>query len=191
MPYSTLDEERYINRYHEIMDRMIRRMSDAVETDSISHDFIMQMIPHHDAAIEMSRSVLRYTQSESLRNIANDIIATQTQSIESMLCILECCRKCVNTEKALLMYRRRCGQITHSMVTEMKNARATGDIGADFLREMILHHRGAIRMSGNALRFRICEELPPSLRVLISTQTKRIQTMEKLLAQCMRSNGGN
>lgn len=35
-------------------------------TDSISGNFIMQMIPHHTAAIEMSANILKYTTDPQL-----------------------------------------------------------------------------------------------------------------------------
>ncbi len=49
-------------------------MSNAKLTNSISHNFIVQMIPHHEAAIEMSENILKYTSNDSLQNIASNKI---------------------------------------------------------------------------------------------------------------------
>lgn len=49
------------------------------------------------------------------------------------------------------------------------------------MREMIPHHRGAVRMSENALRFCLCPELVPLLNEIIVSQKKGIKEMECLL----------
>lgn len=48
----------YLNYFYEILDEMIYGMTSAKPTESISHTFIVQMIPHHLAAIRMSRKFL-------------------------------------------------------------------------------------------------------------------------------------
>jgi len=64
---------------------------------------------------------------------------------------------------------------------EMGSAYATNNINANFMREMIPHHRGAIRMSENALRYNICPELKPILDAIITSQQKGIEQMNQLL----------
>ena len=49
------------------------------------------------------------------------------------------------------------------------------------MREMIPHHKGAIRMSENALRFDICPELKPILCEIITSQQKGVSEMTQLL----------
>ena len=43
----------YLDAYYDILDEMKREMTAAKQTASISRDFIIQMIPHHRAAVEM------------------------------------------------------------------------------------------------------------------------------------------
>lgn len=76
--------KKYLKEYREILSRMIKEMSEAELNDSISHNFIIQMIPHHRAAIEMSENILRYTKNNELIEIAENIISEQTKSIENM-----------------------------------------------------------------------------------------------------------
>lgn len=54
---------------------MIQGMTEAELTGSISDNFIVQMIPHHRAAIEMSGNILKYTTSIPLQEIALGIIS--------------------------------------------------------------------------------------------------------------------
>ncbi len=59
-------------------------MKNARMTNSISYNFIVQMIPHHQAAIDMSRNILQYTTCVALQDIAMGIVEEQTKSIENM-----------------------------------------------------------------------------------------------------------
>ena len=53
---------------------MIQQMNSAQLSNSISYNFIVQMIPHHKAAIEMSCNLLQYTTLVPLQEIALNII---------------------------------------------------------------------------------------------------------------------
>lgn len=171
----------YLCRFYEILDEMIEGMTNAQLTDSLSHDFIVQMIPHHRAAIEMSKSILQYTTCLPLQNIASNIVAAQTKSIENMQAALCRCSELCNSQQDICLYQKEFQQITQTMFTQMHNACATNDINANFMREMIPHHEGAIRMSENALRYHICPELLPILRAIITSQQAGIRSMERLL----------
>ena len=63
----------------------------------------------------------------------------------------------------------------------MRSAHSDNDINADFIREMIPHHQGAIQMSQNVLRFDICPELVPILQAIITSQREGVNKMERLL----------
>lgn len=171
----------YLCRFYQILDEMIRGMTDAELTDSISHNFIVQMIPHHQAAIDMSRNLLQYTTFVPLQKIACRIVEEQSKSIADMTAALPCCRQLQSTEQDRCLYGRRFQQITRRMFADMENACAANDINADFMREMIPHHKGAIRMSENALCFPVCPELKPILRSIIASQRAGVREMERLL----------
>lgn len=175
----------YLSRFYEILDEMIKGMEGAELTDSISHNFIVQMIPHHMAAIEMSRNILKYSAYVPVRNIASGIIAEQTKSIADMRAVLKQCSQEENSAQDLKLYAQRMQHIMQVMFSQMETACADNDVNGDFMREMIPHHRGAIRMSQNALSFPICRELKPILYAIITSQQEGIRKMECLL-QCKR-----
>lgn len=174
----------YLSRFYDILDEMIWEMSNADLTDSISYNFIVQMIPHHRAAIEMSKNLLQYTTFVPLQDIAVNIVEEQTKSIQDMTRALNGCSKLKNCAEDLQLYMKQYHQITQTMFAGMGDAFASNDINADFIREMIPHHRGAIQMSENALSFPICPELTPILQAIITSQKKGIHEMECLL-QCI------
>lgn len=171
----------YLTRFYAILDEMIHNMECAQTNDSISHNFIVQMIPHHEAAIEMCQNVLQYTNNAELRCIASNIISDQTRSIQNMRSILDQCSCTANSCQDMNLYNRRYREVTHTMFHEMGSAYSDNNISANFIREMIPHHEGAIGLCENALRFNICPGLAPILEAIISSQTKGIQEMRQLL----------
>lgn len=173
----------YLNAFQNIFEKMKRGMMEAELTDSISENFIVQMIPHHRAAIEMSRNLLRYTTCIPLQNIAIGIVEEQTKSIEDMRAIQDQCGKRKNPREEVCHYQQRMNRIMCTMFEDMGRARATNRINADFMREMIPHHRGAVEMSRNALRYNICAGLVPILNAIISSQEKGILEMQCLLEE--------
>lgn len=174
----------YLGRYRDILSEMIAGMCGAELSDSISQSFIAQMIPHHRAAIEMSENVLKYTRVKPLREIAENIISEQTKSISDMEAILKGCSEKVNSRQEVSEYRKNTDKIIETMFSEMKKAYSDCRISCDFMREMIPHHMGAVRMSKNALEFPICGELVPILEAIISSQEKGICQM-KCLLKCL------
>lgn len=172
----------YLDSFYSILDEMVEGMTTARLTDSISHNFIVQMIPHHRAAIRMSRNLLKYTTNIPLQNIAEQIITEQTKSIHNMQQI-ECrCGQHGNSPEDVYSYQCRMQQIMQIMFHEMGTARTTNQINADFMREMIPHHEGAIRMSETTLRYSICPDLVPVLQSIITSQKRGVCQMRHLLS---------
>lgn len=175
------DALNYISDFKTILSTMIEKMTSAPLNDSISHNFIVQMIPHHIAAIEMSKNVLKYTDNEELIKIAHGIITEQTKSIKNMENILDECSELTNPCQAVRAYTFNTNSILKIMFACMKSAYTSDRINCNFMREMIPHHKGAVRMSKNALRFNICPELVPILNAIIKSQKKGIGEMLSLI----------
>lgn len=178
----------YLNCFKKILDEMIQRMTSAEPTESISHTFIVQMIPHHMAAIEMSHNLLKYTTCVPLQEIAQGIITAQTKSIQDMQRVDSICQKDNDSQQAFRSFLQTYNKIAETMFSEMKNARPDNNINVSFMREMIPHHMGAVRMSRNALAYDICPELKPILQAIITSQERGIRQMERLLRRTC-SNG--
>lgn len=174
----------YLDQFCQILRDMERGMTSPELTDSISHNFIVQMIPHHRAAIEMSQNILKYTTCPALERIAQNIITAQTESIRQMEEAMACCERCRDTEEDLCRYSRQFQRVTETMFRQMGSVCGTNCLNADFMRQMIPHHQGAIRMSENARRFPICPELQPILEAIIVSQRRGVREMRQLLG-CM------
>ncbi len=171
----------YLAEFHCILNRMVSGMTSAELNNSISHNFIVQMIPHHQAAIEMSENILKYTNNPELKNIASGIITEQKKSIENM-CSIECiCEKPENSEKALNSYEHNMRNIMYKMFCRMENANENNRVNCNFMYEMIPHHIGAVEMSELTLKYDICKQLKPILYAIIRSQKEGIEEMRNLL----------
>lgn len=177
----------YLSDYHHILNQMIHGMTTAHLTDSISYNFMVQMIPHHRAAIQMSRNILKYTMDARLRAIASHIITEQTKSIADMETILCSCGMLQNSRQDLCLFQCQMNHIMSAMFSQMAGAPSTGNVSVDFMLEMIPHHKGAIFMSETALQYPICPELKPILSAIISSQKEGVMQME-YLPQTMKNS---
>lgn len=175
------DTKNYLTEFYEILDKMIEGMTNVKLSNSISYNFIVQMIPHHRAAVEMSENVLKYTKNWTLRKIAEKIVITQCEGISDMENILKQCSTLVNSGQDIFLYQKRLNYVIELMFKEMNSAYFNNNINANFAREMIPHHQGAIRMSENALRYNICPELKPILYNIIKTQSQGVKELKALL----------
>lgn len=170
----------YLDTYERILQDMIRQMRKVTLTDSISHNFIIRMLPHHQAAIEMSQNLLQYTTNLPLQDIALHIISEQTQSIARMRDILRTCSALGNSRQDLHNYEQLLSSILQTMFSNMQHARFTNDINCNFMWEMIPHHQGAVAMARTTLQYPICPELKSVLQNIIVSQRQGILQMQQL-----------
>jgi uncharacterized protein (DUF305 family) len=65
------------------MTTMMRGMQ-SQPTGDIDRDFVQQMIPHHQGAIDMAKALLKAGHNERLKRLAQEIIITQQEEIATM-----------------------------------------------------------------------------------------------------------
>ncbi|WP_068986341.1 MULTISPECIES: DUF305 domain-containing protein [Lysinibacillus] len=171
----------YLAEYQRILDKMIQGMTYVTLTCSISENFIKQILPHQVAAIKMSENVLRYTTNIPVQNLALEIIDTSAEVVECLEAIQNRCCIVQNSEYELYEYMCAYKEITEAMFKAMSLPPVSNNININYLREMIVHHQGGVRLAQNVLRFCICQELIPILKNMIQTMCDQICDMEKLL----------
>lgn len=180
-PLLSKNTRNYLETYRCILDEMIRCMTHAGLCNSISHNFIVQMIPHHKAAIQMSENICKYTTNIDIEQIASRIIDEQTKSIANMEKILPCCSRKTNSEKDLCTYQKEVDKIFQSMFRCMQNANAVNSVDCNFLQEMIPHHEGAVAFAETALQYCVCPELKPILKAIVNSQKEGICRMREVM----------
>lgn len=179
----TQESKTYLCCFQQILDDMIQGVTGARLTQSISHNFIVQMIPHHRAAVRMSENILRYTQNQAVRRLAGTIIEQQTAGIREMEEMLPVCEQSLSAPMDLRLYQRRMELIFREMFAAMNAAPENNRLAAVYLREMIPHHQGAVRMAQNAQKYPVCVQLAPVLQNIITQQTREIAQMRALLGR--------
>lgn len=80
---AVLHEAPFLKENDAAMTKMMNSMSIKPSGD-IDQDFVAMMAPHHQGAIDMAISELRYGKNEQLRRIAQEIIVDQMQEIAAM-----------------------------------------------------------------------------------------------------------
>jgi uncharacterized protein (DUF305 family) len=70
--------------YMQAMDTMQRTMAAMKMTGDPDKDFVITMIPHHQAAIDMAKAELADGKDKATRKLAQDIIAAQEKEIAQM-----------------------------------------------------------------------------------------------------------
>ena len=63
---------------------MHRNMHNAEYTGKPDHDFVTMMIPHHQGAIDMAKTILLYGKDPQMRRLAQEIITDQQSEIQLM-----------------------------------------------------------------------------------------------------------
>ncbi len=81
-PYNFNQE--YLNEYFFITKNMIYKMSNSLRSNNINLNFISEMIPHHEGAIEMCQNLLQYNIDPRLRKVSENIIDEQSKGIQNL-----------------------------------------------------------------------------------------------------------
>lgn len=170
----------YQQTFSAILQTMIQDMLKPIPLNSISDTFIRQMIPHHIAALEMSRNITQYHVDPSIKNMAMAIINNQTANIEALMQAGSSCRYVLNTESEIFQYQQEFLKIISSMFYKMAHPQKTDNLNCLYISEMLPHHEGAIKMSENLLRYPICTQLIPLAQNIITDQTKNIGQLTQL-----------
>ncbi len=76
-------EAPFLSENTTVMDKMMRDM-DVKTTGDIDRDFVAMMVPHHQGAVDMAQTYLRYGHNPQLLRLAQEIVVTQLQEITVM-----------------------------------------------------------------------------------------------------------
>ena len=70
--------------YMQSMQGMQDAMAAMTPTNDPNKDFVMMMKPHHQAAVEMAQTYLKYGSDPMLKQMAKDIVSSQNKEIAEM-----------------------------------------------------------------------------------------------------------
>ncbi|TRU47898.1 MAG: DUF305 domain-containing protein [Microcystis aeruginosa Ma_QC_Ca_00000000_S207] len=138
---------------------------------SSEFNYLAQMIPHHQEAIDTAQVILARTSRPEMRQFAQNIIQAQTAEIAQM--------------KNWLNQWYPSGNISISYVPMMRDlSQLQGDaLDQTFLQDMIKHHMGAVMMSQMLLNHNLVKHQPvqPFAENIATSQRQEIQQMQTWL----------
>ena len=133
--------------------------------------FLSAMIPHHQAAIEMSREELAKGTNPEARTWAENIIKAQQTEIEQMRTWLQ--NMGVEDKNAASMMQ----DSMHKMMASSfgKNP------DYNFVHMMVAHHAGAVEMALAAIRYSDNDQIIALAKQIINSQTDEIMAFRQWL----------
>lgn len=160
-----------------IMADMMKDMEDIPKTGSAGIDFLLGMIPHHEAAVSMSESYLKYGPgNETLKKMAENIIDVQNSEITQMKSIIERLEDAgtrdEEKEAAYLIEYQKLFDAHHM------EHQTSDNIDEAFVQGMAMHHQMAIDMSKSILDYTEDEEIIKLAKNIIELQEKELAEME-------------
>ncbi|TQR54608.1 DUF305 domain-containing protein [Campylobacter troglodytis] len=146
-------------------------------------DFITDMIPHHQGAIDAAKLTIPHAKgNEELEMLLQNIIAVQEEEIKELNSLLSE-NKLTSTQLSEDDYKDFIKKSRHSMHKMMKDmgAQESGDVSKDFLTAMITHHQGAVNASKIVLDYTKDETVRKIANDIISAQEAEIVKMNELM----------
>lgn len=142
-------------------------------TDAIDKHFIEQMIPHHEDAITMGNLALTKAQHPELKQLAINIVDSQSQEITLMKNWYKQWYGADVPQGGEVMDQH--GMMGDS--TDMTNLEQSTDFDREFVRVMIPHHQMAVMMAQMLKESTSSLEMRQLADDIIQTQTAEIELM--------------
>ena len=180
----------YLKDQEKQMSRMDTDMKEIPESGSAAVDFLTGMIPHHQAAIEMAQSYLKYGgENRELKQLAEEIIEAQTQEIDQMRQLADRLKdeKDGNAEQAKA-YRAEYEKMFEGGSHGQHATQSTpATVDEAFAEGMIMHHQMAVDMSRSVLDYTDQKEVTQLAESIIEQQEQEISQMEQILENLTNS----
>jgi len=174
------------NTSQEILNQMHKAMMKApfIKSGSIEKDFLANMIPHHQGAVDSSKFLLqnKLTNNDKLIKLAKEIILTQEKEITEFEQILKE-NSYTTTQIQKKTYKDFVNDernIMHKMHANMNISKSNTPQKA-FIEAMIAHHQGAVDLSEQILLYSKDKKIRKIAENIINTQEKEIAEFKALL----------
>jgi uncharacterized protein (DUF305 family) len=150
--------------------------SSAASANPVDRAFVREMIPHHESAVQMAQIAQRRGQSAFVKQLADDIVRTQTAEISTL-------RAADRRLKAAGVSVGSLGVPEHMMGMDDDPAslKSAKRFDRAFLTMMIPHHEGAIEMANAERKKGKDPKLKTLAHKIITAQRREIAEMRKHL----------
>ena len=151
----------------------------------IDRAFVADMVPHHESAVEMAKIAQDRGKSEFVKQLASDIIRTQTEEITTMR----------REDEGLDTTGVKVGSLgvpehMKGMDGDVASLKTVDPFDPAFMEMMLTHHEGAIEMAKVELAKGKDPELKALAQDIIDAQEREITEMKKQLGATGSSDDG-
>jgi uncharacterized protein (DUF305 family) len=158
-----------------MMDTMMAKMDHATTGETVGTQFMLQMIPHHEGAIEMAEYEIQHGKDFTMIQLAKSIVAEQRNEVNQMQIWLN--KSLADTAKITEFFTKSFNQ---TMVVMMQNMPAKSNLTNNdhaFAAIMIPHHQAAIDMARVVLKFTTDQKVAAYSKHIISAEQVEIEQM--------------
>jgi len=171
----------YQNIYLSMMDTMMVKMGEVPVTSIPDFDFMAQMIPHHEGAIEMSRYEISHGKNKEMIQLAKSILAEQTNDRQTLTLLIS--QLPDNAQKADKSFDKAMLQSMTVMMESLPSNDKITDIDKGFAMVMIPHHKAAIEMAVALIQHSTNKQVITFAKQLISEEQIEIEQMGNFIKQ--------
>lgn len=167
-----------------VLDAMHGPMAGVSMSCNSDIDFLSDMIPHHQGAIDSSKLYLQIGKNDELKKIANNIIKTQQDEIDYFNELIDTLTKeakkdCESKDYELFQVTNK--DAMDKMMEQMSKVTASNNADNDFAKAMIEHHKGAIKSAQLILKYTKNPQVQDIANNIIKAQEDEIKTMQGLI----------
>ena len=148
-------------------------------SQNIDQHFIVQMIPHHEGAIEMAQVALERSKRPEILSLAQGIIEAQTREINDMKAWYQSWFGGVPPQGDFGMCAMRMGSMTGD--TNVLTSVSAQEFDREFMEQMIPHHEMAIMMAGMLAATTDRAEMKQLADNIVTSQSREIEMMQSWL----------
>ncbi len=145
-------------------------------SQNIDQHFVVQMIPHHEGAIEMAQVALERSKQPEILSLAQGIIEAQTREINDMKSWYQSWFGAVTPQGGMGMHM---GGMTGD--TNVLASVPAGEFDREFMEQMIPHHEMAIVMAGMLAATTERSEMKQLADNIVTSQSREIEMMQSWL----------
>lgn len=168
-----------VNPFLRMMDTMMVVMDAVPLTGSIERDFLTQMIPHHQAAVEMAKYEIANGKNFEMIQLAKSILAEQQGEIMDMQAMLAGYPAGNGTSPT---YKAAMDKTMEVMMTNTPtDAQLPENVDCCFSMVMLPHHQAAVDMAVAVLNFNPKSEVATYARRIIGDQIVEIEQMNEYI----------
>lgn len=171
----------YLKEQNTILADMMINMS-VQESGSAELDFLIGIIPHHEAAIDITKSYLKYGgKNKELKKLAKEIIEEHSEeTVEMRMLLKEIERLAITDKESERTYLNSYNKMIASHQDMAHEIKTASDVESAYIEGMVIHHQMAVDMAEAILKTTLHDEIKDMAEDIIEMQREEISQMEEI-----------